>query len=65
MTEATSRLSRSAEEALDRAKSSASFTNYPAIYQGLLAKGIRGEEIKPRENVFTFNAWKALGRCVK
>jgi len=29
--------------------------------QGFAAKGIPESEIKPRENVFTFNAWKALG----
>ncbi|PUA41541.1 hypothetical protein C5U62_31715 [Pseudomonas protegens] len=27
--------------------------------------GIPSEDIKPRVNVFTFNAWKALGRVVK
>jgi antirestriction protein ArdC len=30
-----------------------------------MAKGIPEADIKPRENVFTFNAWKALGRSVK
>jgi hypothetical protein len=65
MTEATKTLSHRQTEALDRAISSASFTNYPAIYQGFLAKGIREDEIKPRENVFTFNAWKAKGRSVR
>jgi hypothetical protein len=29
------------------------------------AKGIPAVEIKPRENVFTFDAWKALGRIVR
>jgi N-terminal domain of anti-restriction factor ArdC len=52
-------------EALDRAISSASFANYPAIYQGFLAKGIPETDIKPRENVFTFQAWKAKGRSVR
>jgi hypothetical protein len=36
--------------------------------QGLalaMAKGIPESEIKPRENVFTFHAWKALDRSVK
>ena len=27
--------------------------------------GIPESEIKPRENVFTFDAWKALGRVVR
>lgn len=30
-----------------------------------MAKGIPESDIKPRENVFTFNAWKALGRHVR
>ena len=29
------------------------------------AKGIPAAEIKPRENVFTFGAWRALGRTVR
>ena len=52
-------------EALDRARTSQALTNYPAIYAGFMAKGIAEADIKPRENVFTFNAWKALGRSVK
>jgi hypothetical protein len=52
-------------EALDRARTSQALTNYPAIYEGFMAKGIAESDIKPRENVFTFNAWKALGRSVK
>jgi len=42
-----------------------SLTNFPAIFQGFAAKGIPECEIKPRENVFTFDAWKALGRVVR
>jgi antirestriction protein ArdC len=53
------------QEALTRAVSGQSFSNFPAIYQGFTAKGIPESEIKPRENVFTFNAWKALGRVVR
>src|SRR6266481_4491349 len=30
-----------------------------------MAKGIAVGDIKPRENVFTFAAWKALGRSVR
>lgn len=52
-------------EALERARTSQALTNYPAIYQGFMAKGIAEADIKPRENVFTFEAWKALGRSVK
>jgi N-terminal domain of anti-restriction factor ArdC len=65
MTEATKKLSHLAIEALDRATTKQSLSNYPAIFEGFMAKGIAEADIKPRENVFTFNAWKALGRSVK
>ncbi len=52
-------------ESLKRAVSGQSFGNFPAIYQGFMAKGIPESEIRPRENVFTFDAWKALGRYVR
>jgi antirestriction protein ArdC len=52
-------------EALDRARNGQTWTNYPAIFAGFIEKGIAESEIKPRENVFTFQAWKALGRSVK
>lgn len=52
-------------ESLKRAVSGQSLTNFPAIYAGFAAKGIPESEIKPRENVFTFEAWKALGRVVR
>ena len=48
-----------------RAVHGQSLSNFPAIFQGFAAKGIPESEIKPRENVFTFNAWKALGRVVR
>lgn len=60
--------SRSAEhqaEALRRATSNLALTNYPAIYQGFIDKGIPEDQIQPRVNVFTFDAWKALGRVVR
>jgi antirestriction protein ArdC len=52
-------------ECLDRARNGQTMTNYPAIFAGFLEKGIQEADIRPRENVFTFNAWKALGRSVK
>ncbi len=52
-------------ESLRRAISGQSLSNFPAIFQGFAAKGIPESEIKPRENVFTFDAWKALGRYVR
>ncbi len=65
MAEATKRLSRSANEALDRATNGQALTNSPAIFEGFMAKGIPEAEIKARENVFTFQAWRALGRSVR
>ena len=52
-------------EALMRAVSGQTMSNYPAIFHGFIARGIPESEIKPRENVFTFEAWKALGRYVR
>jgi N-terminal domain of anti-restriction factor ArdC len=52
-------------EALANARNGETMTNYPAIFAGFIEKGIPEYEIKPRENVFTFHAWKALGRSVK
>lgn len=52
-------------EALTRAVSGQTMSNYPAIFQGFMARGIPESEIHPRENVFTFEAWKALGRYVR
>ena len=53
------------QESLQRATSSASTMNYHSIFEGFTAKGIPIEDIKPRENVFTFWAWQALGRRVR
>jgi antirestriction protein ArdC len=53
------------QEALSRAVSGQSWTNYTAIFQGFVAKGIPENEILPRENVFTYHAWRALGRQVR
>lgn len=51
-------------EALSRATNGTSTANYGAIYSGFEAKGIAFADIKPRENVLTFHAWKAKGRSV-
>jgi antirestriction factor ArdC-like protein len=53
------------QEALTRAISGQSLGNFPAIFQGFAARGIPESEIRPRENVFTYQAWKALGRQVR
>jgi antirestriction protein ArdC len=52
-------------ESLDRATNGQSLVNYATIFEGFRQKGIAAADIRPRENVFTFNAWKALGRVVK
>lgn len=52
-------------EALSRAVNGGSFTNYPAIFAGFVAMGIPESDIHPRENVFTYQAWRALGRQVR
>ena len=52
-------------EALTRACTGQTLSNYPAIFQGFLAMGIPESDIRPRENVFTYEAWKALGRHVR
>lgn len=52
-------------EAYTRATTSGSFANYPAVLAGFAEKGIAADDINPRENVLTFNAWKKTGRVVK
>lgn len=52
-------------EALTRAVSGKSTANWTAILQGFMAKGIDADDIRPRENVFTYRAWQALGRQVR
>lgn len=53
------------QKALDNAVTGESVANYQAIFEGFSEKGIAPADILPRVNVFTFNAWKALGRVVK
>ena len=52
-------------ESLERARNGHSVYNWSAIFAGFQAKGIAEADIKPRENVFTFGAWRALGRTVR
>ncbi len=59
------RQSANPSESLQRAISGPSLANYPLIFEGFAAKGIPEADIKPRENVFTFHAWRALGRAVR
>ena len=52
-------------QALANACSNRSLMNYAGIFEGFMAKGIPESQILPRENVFTYNAWLALGRQVR
>ncbi len=54
-----------AQEALARAQSNLSMANYPAIFTGFTAKGIAENDIEPRVNVLTYQAWRAVGRQVR
>jgi hypothetical protein len=65
MTTATLSREEIQQEALSRAASGQSLSNWPAILNGFMAKGIPMDEIRPRENVFTYHAWRALGRQVR
>ena len=49
-------------EALARAVGGLSSRNYAAIIEGFAARGIHDAE--PRRNVFTYAAWRELGRQV-
>jgi len=51
--------------ALNRATQGVTPSNDPAIFEGFMARSIPEDQIRPRENVFTFQAWKALGRFVR
>ena len=53
------------DEALARALNGQSLGNYATIIQGFMERGIPEQDIEPRVNVLTFDAWKALGRYVK
>ncbi len=52
-------------QSLDRAKNGKSTANYLAILAGFSAMGILESDIKPRNNVFTYQAWRAQGRQVR
>ena len=61
----TQRREQIQQEALYRAASGQSLANWPTIIDGFMAKGIPVDQIRPRENVFTYHAWRALGRQVR
>ena len=53
------------DDALSRAVGNMSVRNYGEIIGGFAARGIPEADILPRENVFTYRAWQALGRQVQ
>lgn len=52
-------------QALSNAVQGQSVMNYATIFESFGAMGIPQDQIQPRENVFTYNAWMALGRHVR
>src|SRR5260370_8768297 len=48
------------QEALGRALCGQSLSNWPAIIAAFMAKGIPETDIRPRANVFTYHACRAL-----
>jgi hypothetical protein len=58
-------VSKTAGEALIRAREGKSHYNDSKIISYFTAKGIAPADIKPRENCLTFKAWNALGKVVK
>lgn len=55
---------REEAEALARIQDGTSTANHATIISGFTALGIPAEDIKPRENVLTYAAWRAKGRQV-
>ncbi len=52
-------------QALGRARLQESEQNDDAVREACLAAGIPADDIIPRENVLTYNAWQAAGRQVQ
>ena len=65
LTEKETKASVRQTESLSRARFGRSLSNYPAIIDGFMKRGIPEDEILPRVNCFTYQAWKALGRQVR
>jgi len=53
------------QEALSRARGNFSMANFGQVIAEFAARGIPADEIHPKDNVFTFHAWRALGRTVR
>lgn len=52
-------------QALRNALAERSMANYETIFNEFAEKGVPVDDVKPRENVFSYNAWLALGRQVR
>lgn len=52
-------------QSLANAVGNQSIMNYATIFNEFMARGIPESAIEPRVNVFTYNAWLALGRQVR
>ena len=62
---ATAHYDEETAASIRRAETGESMANYPAIFEGFEAKGIATDDIRPRENVFTYRVWIAKGRQVR
>ena len=61
----TDRQAEVANAALDRAHTLVPNSNDAAVVMGFSARGIAVDDIIPRVNVLSFQAWLAMGRVVK
>ena len=53
------------QEALSRVCGNASMSNFSQVMLEFSARGIPLDEILPKQNVFTYKAWRALNRQVR
>ena len=65
LTKTSATRSQHQTEALDRAQSGKFCANDVIVIQAFCDRGIPANDITPRVNVLTFNAWRALGRTVR
>ena len=53
------------QEALRRAQDNSSAHNEASVIEQFVDRGLDAQDVKPRENVLTYNAWRAKGRQVR
>lgn len=53
-----------AKESYERAQGKGSVFNDSLVIAGFVARGLDEEDVRPRENVLSFHAWKHVGRSV-